>query len=129
MEKNSWYKADGKDTDSAMTRTLDNGLAQEGWDPKSPEYWEELNARVKKYLPHRTNRGTVASVGNESPKLKSVVSGSGGESGSSGNPGVFKLSGARVQALKDAGMWEDPAQRADAVKRYRIFDQQNKNGR
>jgi hypothetical protein len=127
MEKNSWYKPDGKDTDSAMTRTLDNGLAQEGWDPKSSEYWEELNARVKKYLPHRSNRGTVAST--DTPKPRSVVSGSGGESGSSGNPGTFKLSGARVQALKDAGMWEDPAQRADAVKRYKTFDQQNKNGR
>lgn len=128
MAKNSWYKPEGRDTDSSMTRTLDNGLAQEGWDPKTPEYWQELEVRVKKYLPHRVTRGTVPA--SDTPRPRSVVSGSGGESGASGNTGTFKLSAPRVQALKDAGMWEDPVQRADAVKRFKTYDQQqNKNGR
>lgn len=127
MSKNSWYKPEGRDTDSAMTRTLDNGLAQEGWDPKTPEYWQELEVRVKKYLPHRATRGTVTA--SDTPRPRSVVSGSGGEAGTSGNAGGFKLSAPRVQALKDAGMWENPSDRADAVKRFKAFDQQNKNGR
>lgn len=127
MKKNNWYKHEGRDTDSLMVRTLDNALAQEGWDPKTEEYWTELQERVKKYLPHRTGRATVPSTDN--PRPKSVVSGSGGEAGASGSKGTFTLSAARVQALKDAGMWDNPAERADAVKRFKLHDQQNKNGR
>ncbi len=127
MKKHNWYKHEGRDTDSLMVRTLDNALAQEGWDPKTEEYWAELQERVKKYLPHRTGRATVTATDN--PRPKAVVSGSGGEAGASGNKGTFTLSAARVQALKDAGMWDNPTERADAVKRYKAHDQQNKNGR
>jgi hypothetical protein len=54
-----------------------------------------------------------------------VVTGSGRESGNSGNSGSYKLSADRVSALKDAGIWDDPKQRAEAVKRFRDYDKQN----
>ena len=120
MQRNSWYDPTGKDQDSRITLTIDQRMAEEGWDPTTKEYWQELESRVKKYLPHRKNSGKISN------KPRSVVAGSGRESGgSSSNAGSYKLSAERVQALKDAGIWDDAKQRAEAVKRFREYDKQN----
>jgi hypothetical protein len=131
MAKHTWYRPDGNDNDSAITRTIDNNLAAEGFDPKTSEYWQELEARVKKYLPHRAGRATVSSTGGngqgEQAKPKSVVAGSGREGQSSVSPkGTFKLSPARVSAMKEAGVWDDPKKRDEAIRRYRDYDKENK---
>lgn len=120
MAKNSWYDAGAADQDSEIVMKLDQRLAQEGWDPTTPQYWEELDARVKKYLPHRVTRAKITST-----KPRSVVTGSGREGSGASSSGSYKLSAERVQALKDAGIWDDPKQRADAVKRFRDYDKQN----
>ena len=120
MEKNKWYDPAGVDTDSKITLTIDTALASEGWDPKTPEYWQELSSRVKKYLPHRTKSDTISRERTES--RKSTVAGSGREISSSGSTGDYKLSAERVQALRDAGMWDDPTKRAESIKRYREYD-------
>ena len=121
MERNKWYDPAGKDSDSRITLTVDQQLAEEGWDPTTKEYWQELETRVKKYLPHRVNRGKI-----NSDRPRSVVTGSGREGVSVSAAGSYKLSAERVSALKDAGIWDDPKQRAEAVKRFREYDQQNK---
>ena len=59
MERNSWYDPSGQDQDSEIAMRIDHRLAQEGWDPTTKEYWDELSARVKKYLPHRVNSGKI----------------------------------------------------------------------
>ncbi len=120
MKRNSWYDPSAKDQDSEIVLRLDQRLSEEGWDPTTPQYWEELDTRVKKYLPHRLNRDKISNN-----KPRSVVTGSGREASSSSSPGVYKLSSERVQALKDAGMWDDPTQRKEAIKRFREFDKQN----
>jgi hypothetical protein len=121
MKKNSWYDPSGQDQDSEIAMRIDQRLAQEGWDPTTKEYWDELSARVKKYLPHRVNSGKI-----ERNKPRSVVSGSDRESASSKGSATYKLSSERVQALKDAGIWDDPKQRAEAIKRFREYDKVNK---
>lgn len=121
MQKNSWYDPSAKDQDSDIVLKLDQRLAEEGWDPTTPQYWEELSSRVKKYLPHRASRDKITSS-----KPRSVVTGSGREASASSSGTTYKLSSERVQALKDAGIWDDPKQRAEAVKRFRDFDKQNK---
>jgi len=124
MTRNNWFDPNGKDADSRITQTLDNQLSEEGWDPTTPQYWQELESRVKKYLPHRV-KGTKMSP--ERPK--STVAGSGREASSNANStGTFKLSAERVQALKDAGIWDDPKQRAAMIKSYREFDKQSVKG-
>lgn len=120
MERNSWYDASAKDPDSRIVLTLDQQLAEEGWDATTPQYWEELDARAKKYLPHRANRDKSSGT-----KPRSIVTGSGREAPSSQPSKGYKLSSERVEALKQAGIWDDPKQRADAVARYREYDKQN----
>lgn len=125
MGKNKWYDPNGSDIDSRIALTLDQGLADEGYSPATQEYWQELSKRVAKYLPHRAqktyNRRADAGSG------RSPVAGSGRES-SGGSKSGFVLSADRVQAIKDAGLWNDPAKRAEAIKRYREYDKQNQQG-
>lgn len=123
MSQNKWYDPSGKDPDSRITLTIDQQLADEGWDPSTEGYWKELNERVKKYLPHRVSSGKI-----DSRRPKPVVTGTSRESVPNASKGTYKLSADRVQALKDAGIWEDPKQRAEAIKRFREFDKQNNQG-
>lgn len=122
MDNNKWYDPSGRDPDSRITLTLDQQLAEENWDPTTREYWQELDSRVKKYLPHRVNSGKISGT-----KPRTTVSGSGKDSGSRTSNQSYRLSAERVQALKDAGLWDDPKQRAEAVRRFREYDQQNGN--
>lgn len=122
-DNNSWYDMNVDDPDSEVVRTIDNRLTREGWNPGTPEYWAELDARVKKYLPHRAKK--VYNEGSR-PKPKSVVAPSGREANPSGG-GTYKLSAERVNALKDAGLWNDPKQREEAIKRFREYDKQHAN--
>ena len=49
-----------------------------------------------------------------------MVAGSGREASTPASAeGTYKLSADRVEALKMSGVWDDPKQRAEAVKRYR----------
>lgn len=121
MNANKWYDPAGKDTDSRVVLTLDNQLAAEGWNPTTKEYWDELDARVKKYLHHRATGDKITRN-----KPRSVVSGGSRESSSSKGRDSYSLSAERVKSLKDAGLWDDPKKRAEAIKRFRDWDQQNK---
>ena len=51
--RNGWYDPQGGDPDSRVALTIDQAMAEEGWNPKSPDYWDELDNRLQKYLPHR----------------------------------------------------------------------------
>lgn len=124
MGRNKWYDPSGRDEDSAIALTIDNRMAQEGWDPTTPEYWEELESRVKKYLPHRANSGYNKPQGNGRRNLPPVA-GSGRESSGSGTS-TYKLSSERVAALKEAGLWDDPKARAEAIKRFQAYDKEQR---
>ncbi len=122
VNKNKWYNPSGEDEDSSIMLTIDARMAKEGWDPNTESYWEELTRRGKKFLPHRFS----------APKTtpRAVVGGSGKEASGVGAGSVkgFKLSPDRVQAIKDAGMWNDPTKRAEMIKRFRQFDKENGQG-
>lgn len=124
IERNSWYDPSGSDADSDLVMKIDNRLVQEGWNPTTREYWEELDSRVKKYLPHRAISGYNRTQGNPSSKPRVPVAGSGQESGSAPK-GTYRLSAERVKALKDAGVYDDPKKRADAIRRFQLFDKEN----
>lgn len=121
LSRNEWYDPSGNDADSKIALTVDQTLASEGWNPKTPQYWEELDARLKKYLPHRYNSGHNRGK----PAARSPVAGSGREEAGAKGSGGYRLSAERVQAIKDAGAWEDPKARAEMVKRYMEYDKQH----
>lgn len=124
MEKKPWYDPSGQDMDSRVALQIDNSLAQEGWNPRTPEYWTELDNRLKKYLPHRFTsemEGASMSSGESVRKNRPPTSGSGQGRGSPG-AGEYRLSPERIRAMKEAGMWDDPEKRKRMIKRYVDMD-------
>lgn len=118
MEDNSWFDPNGDDEDSQIARVVDQKLVKEGWNPNSEEYWEELDKRLQKRLPHRyTDDTDEREVRTRRPR--SVVTSSGRESAaSSGGRNTFVLAPEQVRAMKDAGLWDDPVKRNKMIRRY-----------
>jgi hypothetical protein len=129
LESNPWYDPQGTDLDSKIALTVDQALAEEGWDPATPDYWKELDNRLSERLPNR-----YTDYSNEKPvqqrRPRSVVTGSGREvaSSNSGGRNTFTLSPEQVKAIKEAGMWDNPETRNRMIKRY-AMDARNRQGR
>ena len=125
MSENSWYDPQGRDQDSKVALAIDQAMGEEGWNPRTPEYWKELDKRLQNALPHRYTESV-----NERPRTSSrprnVVTGSSRENAvSSGGRNTFTLSPEQVRAMKDAGMWDDPEKRAKMVRRYALEARNN----
>jgi hypothetical protein len=126
MEENPWYDPTGKNEESQITQVIDKKLTEEGYDPSSPDYWDELTYRVKKRLPEMSNRAyNDSSVRNQRPR--SVVTSSGRESSASPKGNQYVLTPDRVSAMKEAGVWDNPDSRKRATQRYMEWDRQNKD--
>lgn len=107
-QEHSWYSRTGNDTDSEIVRVVDVGMAREGWDPATEEYWEELDERLKNRLPHRY-------------KARKQITGGGAGESPNESSGI-RLSKERIDAMKEAGIWDDPKRRARMIKRYQDAD-------
>lgn len=125
MRRNSWYDPQGKDLDSEIAQKIDRKLTEEGYDPTSEDYWEELDDRLQKYLPHRSSAGYNDRNRNQRPP-RSVVTSSGRESMGSTKPNEFRLTPDRVAAIKEAGMWDNIEQRNKMIRKFADWDRQNK---
>lgn len=141
MGRNDWFdpKADAGgrilDLDSRIAMSLDQDLESEGFDPTTPEYWEELEDRCRERMPHlyeddgesKEREGVTRTVrrkdrdgrSNGQRKTPPVSAGS---AGSNNQKGRAFVSSERVQALKDAGVWDDPKLRNKYIKSYRQWD-------
>ena len=121
LKKNSWYDPQARDTDSRIAKVVDQELAADGWDPSDPEYWEELDNRLQSRLPHRYTAKGAASQRRTGPTASSRTANTAGA-----KPGTITLSRERVQAIKDAGAWDDPARRNKMIRAYAQYDRENK---
>lgn len=139
QENADWYNPRSNDPLSAATRAIDTQLAGEGFDPRSSAYWDELSRRTEPLrtaarkgkegqspAPPEPGYNAAASQGKPRYHVAPGSSGQDGLSVAAGGSGAsersFVLSPERVQALKDAGTWDDPKARADAIRRYRAYD-------
>jgi len=134
--RNDWYNPNPTgvtqaDNDSRVVRALDDAVMAEGFNPTTKAYWDELDRRIAKVLPHRAARGAGRngrSIPSGKQAQRSTVAGvsrdSTGASNGAAGAGGFTLSRERVQAMKDAGFWNDPKERADQIRRYRESDAQ-----
>lgn len=127
MSRNSWYKPDSSDVDSKIAKQIDEALSSEGWDPTSPDYWDELDDRLQKYLPHRYNTNNN---GNSSVRTPRNTVGSSGREASAAfggsNKNTFTLSPERVRAMKESGAWDNPERRRKMTEYYMQHDRNNR---
>jgi len=121
LKRNSWYDPEARDTDSRIAKVIDQELATDGWDPSDPEYWEELDNRLSARLPHRYTSKGGASTRRGGPTASSRVANT-----ASTTPGSFRLDPNRVQAIKDAGAWDDVNKRNKMIRAYAAYDRANK---
>ena len=126
-EDNPWFKPNGSDPDSDVVRSIDAGLAREGLNPATDQYWEELDRRLAKYLPHRFAEDTDSDYTEPRTGRRGPPVGSSRQMA----PGkvAFNLSPGRIEALKESGAWDDPVRRDEMIKYYRNWDKQNKAAR
>lgn len=117
IEKHSWIDPTGqKDEDSAVARAVDVRLQQEGFDPTQDEYWEALEKRLEKRLPHRFKPS-----GRASPPV------SGGMDRAGSGRKTFVISPDRKKALQDSGDWDIPERRNKMIKAFADYDAKQKS--
>lgn len=126
MKDKSWYDPSGKDIDSRIALQIDQTLAQEGWNPRTKEYWEELDNRLQKYLPHRFTNGTTSTYTEQHDVTQRRPPTSGSSQGAAPRQGEYRLSPERIRAIKEAGRWDDPEQRKKMIKSYMEYDRNRK---
>jgi DNA repair exonuclease SbcCD ATPase subunit len=122
LKRNSWFDTQARDTDSRIAKVVDQELAADGWDPSDSEYWEELDNRLQSRLPHRyTAKGSSKNRRSAGPTASSRVANE-----TSTKPGTITLSRERVQAIKDAGAWDDVEKRNKMIRAYASYDRSNR---
>jgi len=126
---NPWYDAQGRDEDSAIVLAIDQGLAKDGYNPQTEEYWDELRTRASRRLPERFEEedGKPASKARTSKRVArgGPAVGSGREHAPTSTRREIYISPERKQALVEAGVWDDPVLRNRYVKSYAQYDKEN----
>jgi len=124
MSENSWFNPSGDDEDSVIARAIDEAWAREaqrqGVSPASEEYWDELDARVKRRL------AKPEPAADRQRRKAPPVTGRGESSPRASTSEKFFLSAERKQALIQAGVWDDPVRRQQYIKRFQEYDRANR---
>jgi hypothetical protein len=127
--QNTWFNANGNDSDSAAAKAIDAGLVAEGFNPATKKYWKELDRRLAERLPHRFADDEDSEYNEpQQPGRRGPPVGGSREMSAPGSKKVF-VSAERIQAMKDAGYWDDPVLRQRMLKRYQETDRELKSAR
>lgn len=142
--RHDWF--DGKSSDSLIVMGLDAAIRAEGGNPASADFWQKLEERMKEAVPHRFEDSDdddddddldddkpAKDKGGKKPLNASAGGKPNGKGpkmpapgGSGRGPGkVYRISKERVDAMKEAGVWDDTKLRARMIKRYAAFDREN----
>jgi hypothetical protein len=126
MRRNSWYRPDTSDRDSQIAKKVDELLVTEGLNPSDPDYWDELDNRLQKALPHRYNDNNDSNSAVRKPR--NVVGSSGREASAAfggNNRTQFVLSPERVKAMKEVGAWDNPTRKKAMIENFIKYDRAN----
>lgn len=122
-----WYDPQGRDEDSAIVLAIDQAMSKDGYDARTPDYWDELRKRAARRLPERfsADKATTQTREERTPRGGPAVGSSKEHAPASTRKEVY-ISPERKEALIEAGVWDDPVLRAKYVKRYSEYDRLNK---
>lgn len=126
MRAHAWWDPNGGDADSLEVSRIDAQLVNEGMNPTTEEYWNELTERVAEALPTRSGNGQA-----RTPNKKVKRKPSGPTMSVSGRERPLKknevyISPDRKAAMVEAGVWDDPEQRQKYLKSYADYDAEHR---
>jgi len=136
-ERNQYFDFGRRDEDSAIVGAIDDMMVRDGWDPRTPDYYNELDKRIARRLPHlkKKAKGNGRQVvddddddGGDAPPQKRRSAGPKFRVGGRDRPlrsNEVHISRDRRQAMEDAGVWEDPVLRKNYLKRYAEWDKEH----
>ncbi len=107
--KNAWYKPDGKHVDSEIAKAISGVLVNEGYDPKTEDFWDELDDR----LAEKKIGSDEIDEEEDEPAQKVVKKRSGPPVSGAANRGdlngkkTISLPTSYIKTLKDNGIWDD----------------------
>lgn len=110
----TWFDPNGRDEDSRTALAIDAQLDREGrFDKRTPAYYHELTRRI---------REAIGEDDAEPPKRRQQPTGNSREHVPPSTRKQVYVTAERKQAMMDAGIWDDPAQRARFLKAYQDYD-------
>jgi|TARA_R110002126_G_scaffold281672_2_gene429585 hypothetical protein len=123
MVDNSWWDPQGRDQDSQAVLQIDRSLVEEGFDPTSKDYWDELRTRTQEAIPGRFDSRTGSKRGNGAgkPANRGPQFRTGGRERPLKKNEVY-ISPDRKEAMIEAGVWDDPVLRNKYLKSYATYD-------
>lgn len=132
MRENSWWDPKGGDNDSRTVSRLDAALLNEGYDPTTQDYWDELSDRVREALPHRfesDDDDDDEEGKGKKPAKKNGKGGKGPKFTTGGRERPLKknevyISPERKAAMIEAGVWDDPELRQKYLRSYANYDRE-----
>lgn len=127
IDRNKWYDPNAKTEESKIVLAIDQSLVEQGYNPKTEEYWQELDNRIAKHLPHIKGGGSNDDGGNTRQGRKGPMLGSTRDQSPPSSRQQVYISPERKQAMIDAGVWEDPVLRQRYLKQYAKWDRENSN--
>jgi hypothetical protein len=122
--KNEWFKPGGGSEDSIIADAIATALVKEGYDPKTDDYFDELDERLEKKnigMRHMEQEDDDDEEPMPAPvqKRKSPPVGGGAGRGDLGNGKVkVTLPTEFINALKQNGYWDDPVMKNKMVAGY-----------
>lgn len=145
MRSKPWFDPQLRDEDSLVVRAVEQAVANDGrFDPRTDDYWSEVDRRLKRRLPERFESRSRArerdpddededddDIRDDPPRRRVNGNGTRKPSGP-----VFKVGGRertlrkgevyidedRKQAMIEAGVWENEKDRERFMKSYQRYD-------
>lgn len=135
LKDKPWYNPNATSVsdleDTLVVEALDKVLMR-SMDPNDPRYWSTLETKVRAKLPHRFDGNTPDADDegqdddNDAPAARQDVAPrrkgppTGGSSRTNSGRGLkeIRLPKEMVDAMKEAGQWDNPKQRARVAQRY-----------
>lgn len=115
--RNQWYGQNAEATQVAQA--IDAQVAADGYDPSTAAYWQELESRLR--VAHEEGDLVVDRKPQGRRTPPSGVSRS-SRAPSAGRSQQIFVSQARIDAMKEAGQWDDPKVRNRVLKRFAEYD-------
>lgn len=120
-KRNDWFKAGGADDDSAIADAIAVKLVKEGYDPKTDDYYEELDERLEKRGIGRREEeedDEDEPVRRRESRRSPPVGGGSGRGDMGNGKTAVTLPTAFIQTLKDNGYWDDVPKRNKMIAGY-----------